>query len=120
MRHQCEMPSSSANAVVRRGSVMALALLAAGCTTSPSGSDFNVVNLARGQSITCYTNPCTVMYTMPAGTGNHAVWGNAFNLGEFPAEQVANLGPWWTDQSPVEFTVRGIAAQPAYLYVRGV
>ena len=72
------------------------------------------------QSITCYTNPCTVMYTMPAGTGNHAVWGNAFNLGEFPAGQVANLGPWWTDQSPVEFTVRGIAAQPAYLYVRGM
>ena len=92
-----------------------------GCAGQPSGggSDFGQVNLAPGRTAACYTDPCTILYAMPPGTGSYVVRANNQLVGTYPAGQVANLGDFFRMDSPITITVDGTDAKPAILYITG-
>ena len=109
---------------VRLGLLAGLALglpALTGCAGQPSGggSDFGQVNLAPGKTAACYTDPCTILFAMPAGKGSYVVRANNQLVGTYPAGQVANLGDFFKMDSPITITVDGTDAKPAILYITG-
>jgi hypothetical protein len=107
-----------------RGALGALVVgsaLFAGCASQPGGggSNFGQVTLAPGATALCYTDPCTVMFQMPAGTGSYTVRANNQVVGTYPAGQLANLGGFFRNNSPFTITVDGTNAKPAIFYIQG-
>jgi hypothetical protein len=84
-----------------RGLLLGSALLA-GCAGQPTGggSDFGQVNLAPGKTAACYTDPCTILFTLPPGKGPYEVRANNQLVGTYPAGQVANLGDFFRGTTP--------------------
>jgi hypothetical protein len=106
-----------------RGALGALlaSLYLAGCASQPgsSGSNFGQVTLAPGGTALCYTDPCTVMFQMPPGTGSYTVRANNQVVGTYPAGELANLGDLFRENSPFTITVDGTNAKPAIFYIQG-
>jgi hypothetical protein len=105
---------------VLAGMFLGSALLA-GCAGQPgtSGSDFGQVNLAPGKTAACYTDPCTILFAMPPGKGSYVVRANNQLVGTYPAGQVADLGDFFKENSPITITVDGTDAKPAILWITG-
>ena len=115
----------SGRAFARSGmaAIMLACLVLAGCAgqsnEAGAGADFDQVNMAPGDTRTCYSNPCGVMFSMPQGSGRYTVRANNQLVGTYPAGQVANLGNFFKIDSPVSITVDGIEAKPAVLFIVG-
>ncbi len=103
------------------GALMIGSLVVAGCASQPGGgsSNFGQVTLTPGATALCYTDPCTVMFQMPAGSGSYTVRANNQVVGTYPAGQLANLGGFFRNNSPFTITVDGTNAKPAIFYVQG-
>ena len=106
--------------VLLAGLLLGPALLV-GCAGQPDGgsSDFGQVSLAPGKSVLCYSDPCAVLFALPAGAGSYVVRANNQRVGTYPAGQVANLGEFFRMDSPITITVDGTDAKPAILYITG-
>lgn len=116
--------STSCHFNATRGALGALlfgSVLVGGCASQPGGggSDFGQVNLAPGVTASCYTDPCTVMFTLPPGKGSYVVRANNQVIGTYPAGSEANLGGFFRYDSPFTITIDGLAAKPAILYIIG-
>jgi hypothetical protein len=116
-------PSSSPVPLPPRPTWLLAVALLAGCASGPLiplggwPGNFEVAGLKPGASVTCYTDPCRVVYEMPPGTGNRVVRANNLYVGDFPAGEVVELGAFYYNQSPVAFTVDDTDARPAYLWI---
>jgi hypothetical protein len=111
----------SSHSNVMAASLLVGAALLVGCAGQPSGggSDFGQVSLVPGKTAACYTDPCTILFAMPAGKGSYVVRANNQLVGTYPAGQVANLGDFFKMDSPITVTVDGTDAKPAILYITG-
>ena len=101
------------------------ALLLAGCATVPTGpgptagwpGTFDRVVLSPGRSVVCYSDPCTVWFQLPPGSGSRAVRVNNMPAGEGDEQSPFHVGSYYRFQSPAIFTVDGLDVPPAVLWV---
>jgi hypothetical protein len=100
------------------GATLLASALLAGCGGMPaSQSDFNQVTVGPGDTRTCYTDPCTILYRMPSGQGTYTVRVNNLFGANIAAGSVGNLGGFYRFDSPIRVTVDGLAVEEAVVFI---
>ncbi len=97
---------------------IALTPLLLGCMASTPPNNFGEVTITPGDSIICASDPCTVYFETPAGTGTHKILQNGTILaGVAEGGQRVRLGLYSNES--IVFRVEGTDLPPAYLGVIG-
>lgn len=102
------------------GSIAAIGLivLSSGCLANNAANSFFEVTVRPGTTVLCTSDPCTVYFETPAGSGTHNILQNgAINAGVATGGQRLLLGGY-SNQSVV-FHVEGTDLPAAYLTVVG-
>lgn len=103
---------------VRPWSVLGLTMLSTGCLAGNPANTFFEVTVRPGASVVCTSDPCTVFFETPAGTGTHRVLQNGTILaGVATGGQPVRLGEYSNES--VVFRVEGTDLPVAYLTVVG-
>lgn len=114
MKNPTAVAQSFAGALVATG----LAVLATGSLAANSSNTFFEVTVRPGSSVLCTSDPCTVYFETPAGSGKHNVVQNgAIKAGVAIGGQPVLLGVY-SNESLV-FHVEGTDLPAAYLTVVG-
>ncbi|RKT45451.1 hypothetical protein [Thiocapsa rosea] len=77
-------------------------------------SGFMQVTVSPGDTAQCDSNPCQVMFNIPAGSGGVVVTGNEVTWGTYPAGQTANLGQVFNSTA---FAIEGMDVPKVWVYV---
>jgi len=96
---------------------VALAVLLSGCVTN-ARTVYDQPTLHPGETVSCVSDPCSVYFETPAGSGTHIVKESGVKAGEVTGGQRAYIGSYWSGQKV--FTVEGTDLPEAYLDVMGV
>ena len=98
-----------------------LAVLLSGCASNNTRvvSVYDEPTLRPGGTVNCESNPCSVYFETPAGSGTHTVVeaGGTVKAGEAVGGQRVFLGEYYGGEK--EFRVEGTDLPPAYLNVLG-
>jgi hypothetical protein len=95
-----------------------LAVLSPGCLAADSANTFFEVTVRPGSSVLCASDPCTVWFETPAGSGTHDILQNGgIKSGVAIGGQPVLLGVY-SNESLV-FHVEGTELPAAYLTVVG-
>lgn len=97
---------------------MGLAVLASGSLASGSANTFFEVTVRPGSSVICTSDPCTIYFETPAGSGTHNILQNGtIKAGVAVGGQRVPLGVYSNDN--LVFHVEGTDLPVAYLTVVG-
>lgn len=97
---------------------MGLAVLASGSLAGNAANTFGEVTVSPGASVQCMSDPCTVYFETPSGSGTHNILQNGtIKAGVAIGGQRVRLGEY-SDESVV-FRVEGTDLPAAYLTVIG-
>lgn len=97
---------------------ISLAALSSGCLTGNPPNNFFEVTVRPGSSVICTSDPCSVYFETPAGTGTHNILQNgAVKAGVTIGGQRVLLGEYSNES--VVFHVEGTDLPVAYLTVIG-
>lgn len=89
-----------------------------GCQATTPTHNFGEITLTPGESLICASDPCTVYFETPAGTGTHNILQNGTILaGVAEGGQRVLLG-LYSNESAI-FRVEGTDLPPAHLGVIG-
>ena len=95
-----------------------LVVLSSGCLATGSPNNFFEVTVRPGSSELCTSDPCTVYFETPAGSGTHNILQNGtIKAGVAIGGQRVLLGEYFAHS--VEFHVEGTDLPPASLSVVG-
>ena len=110
------IPNVRTAALLRRLLVLAAMLPGACVTHGRFVSDWGQITLALGDTGTCSSTPCQVVFSMPPGEGTYNVMGIGFTIGDYPAGQTVNLGGFFESSA---IKVQAANVPKAYIYVPG-
>ncbi len=94
---------------------VALTCIAVGCTTTGRQvSGWGEITVAPGDTGTCLSAPCRVLFEMPPGDGSYRVTISHIDAGEYPAGKTVSVGSFFESRA---IRVSGTNLPPAYVYV---
>lgn len=94
---------------------LSILMLLGGCASTPNEeTGFDKVTVKPGQTASCETRPCKIMFEVPAGSGTVEVTGNQTRLGDYPAGQTSEVGSFWQSQ---EIEIKGSDLPAAYVNI---
>ncbi|MCB1924245.1 MAG: hypothetical protein KDJ27_10975 [Gammaproteobacteria bacterium] len=98
--------------------VLGLAVLSSACFANSSPNNFGEVTLYPGASVICASDPCTIYFEAPAGSGTHDILQDGtIKAGVAIGGQRVSLGGYSNES--VVFRIDGTDLPPAYLTVIG-
>jgi len=113
-----KIPASAALHSARFLGAIGLATASLGCLAGSSANTFFEVTVRPGASVICASDPCTVYFLAPAGSGTHNVLQNgAVKAGVAVGGQRVLLGVYSNEN--LVFEVEGTDLPLAYLTVVG-
>jgi hypothetical protein len=80
-------------------------------------NNFDRVLLSPGRSAVCYTDPCSVYFLLPPGSGTRTVRVNNLLAGTGDEHEAFFVGSYYRYQAPATFTVDGLNVRPAVLWI---
>jgi len=83
-------------------------------TTGRQVSGWGTITVAPGDTGTCMSIPCRILFEMPPGDGSYRVTISHIDVGEFPAGKTVSLGGFFESKA---IRVVGSDLPPAYIYV---
>jgi hypothetical protein len=98
-------------------SICLMPILTSCTSTGRHVSDWGGITLAPGDTGNCLSNPCSIYFQMPAGTGTYLVTANQIRVGRYPAGQKVGLGGFYESSS---IRVPEAKVPPAYVYIPNV
>jgi hypothetical protein len=111
-------PTAIVSRFARSLGAIGLAVLSSGCLATNSTNNYFEVTVRPGSSVFCLSDPCTVYFETPAGSGTHNILQNGtVKAGVAIGGQRVLLGGY-SDDSLV-FHVEGTDLPAAYLTVVG-
>lgn len=95
---------------------LGLVVVLSGCLATNSQTVFDGPTLRPGDTVTCESNPCTVYFETPAGSGTHNILQNGtIKAGVATGGVRVNLGEYFAGSTV--FHVEGTELPKAYLTV---
>ena len=113
-----QTPVFIASRIVRPLCALGAAMILSGCLATGAPNNFFEVTVRPGSSVICTSDPCTVYFETPAGSGTHNILQNgSTKAGVGVGGERVRLGVYSNES--VTFVVEGTDLPAAYLTVVG-
>ncbi|MGV6826568.1 MAG: hypothetical protein ACWA5Q_06305 [bacterium] len=107
---------------LKQFAVVVGSLVIGGCASVQGTTDIGDITVRPGDSSLCLSNPCTVFFQMPEGSGKLTLIedgpAGVWETGKFEAGSKAEIGEYWAGQTV--FTIKEMPDSPkAWLTITG-